>query len=78
MECGRRLQRFLRRRKREADEEKKRSYITKYIDPIGEALQDILGLSDEARDETVGDLKLILERSRDAKGKKPSKKRTKA
>lgn len=64
MECGRRLQRFLRRKKREADEAKKRSYITKYLDPIGEALQDILGLSDQERDDTIEELKGILERSR--------------
>lgn len=65
MECGRRLQRFLRRKRREADEEKKRSYITKYLDPIGEALQDLLGLDDAERDATIEDLKIILERSRE-------------
>ena len=67
MEAGRRLQRFLRRRRRDADEEKKKSYITKYLDPIGEALQEILGLSAAQRDETLESLKIVLEKSR-AKG----------
>ena len=44
-ECGRRLGIFLRRRRREADAEKKRSYIEKYIPHIGIALQEILELS---------------------------------
>jgi DNA topoisomerase-6 subunit B len=64
MEAGRRLQRFLRRRKRDAEELKKRDYITKYLDPIGEALRDILGLSKAQTDETLESLKIVLERSR--------------
>jgi DNA topoisomerase VI subunit B len=67
MECGRRLQRFLRKKRREHDEAKKLSYITKYLDPIGEALQQLLSLTDEERDLTLDDLKVILERSRDTK-----------
>ncbi|HXV75630.1 MAG TPA: DNA topoisomerase VI subunit B, partial [Candidatus Polarisedimenticolaceae bacterium] len=64
MEAGRRLGVFVRRRRRESDEHKKRTYIEKYIPHIGDALQEILGLSDERRDKTVENLKLILERSR--------------
>ena len=64
MEAGRRVGIFIRRRKREADEEKKRAYISKYIPTIGEALQEILGFSDRKRDKTVERLKTILERSR--------------
>jgi DNA topoisomerase-6 subunit B len=64
MEAGRRVGSFVRRRKREADEFKKRSYIEKYIPHIGDALQEILGLSDRKRDKTVSNLKTILERSR--------------
>ncbi|MDP2341106.1 MAG: DNA topoisomerase VI subunit B [Deltaproteobacteria bacterium] len=64
MEAGRRLQRFLRRRRREVDELKKRDYMTKYLDTIGEALQDILGLSTAERDKTTESLKLVLEKSR--------------
>jgi DNA topoisomerase VI subunit B len=64
MEAGRRLGSFVRHRRRAADEEKKRSYIEKYIPHIGDALKQILGLSDEKRNRTVLDLKTILERSR--------------
>ncbi len=64
MEAGRRLQRFLRRRRRETDEIKKRDYMTKYLDTIGEALQEILGLSGPERDKTTESLKLVLEKSR--------------
>jgi DNA topoisomerase-6 subunit B len=64
MEAGRRLGAFVRHRRRVADEEKKRSYIEKYIPHIGDALQQILGLSDAKRNRTVEDLKSILEHSR--------------
>jgi DNA topoisomerase VI subunit B len=64
MEAGRRLQRFLRRKKRDLDEQKKRDYITKYLDPIGEALRDILGLSKQDTQETLDSLKIVLEKSR--------------
>ena len=64
MEAGRRLGVFVRHRRRVADEEKKRSYIEKYIPHIGDALQAILGLTDAKRNRTVEDLKVILERSR--------------
>ena len=64
MEVGRALGRYVRRRQRIAAEQKKRSYITKYIPEIGIALQEILGLSDRQRDEAVEELKGILERSR--------------
>jgi DNA topoisomerase-6 subunit B len=64
MEAGRRLQRFLRRRRREVDEQKKRDYITKYLDTIGEALQEILGLSSAERARTTENLQVVLEKSR--------------
>jgi len=64
MEAGRRLGVFVRRRKREADEYKKRSYIEKYIPHIGDALQEILGQTQRKRDGNVERLKTILERSR--------------
>ena len=63
-EAGRRLGVFVRKRRREADELKKRSYIEKYIPTIGEALQEILGFSDRKRDKTVKNLQTILQRSR--------------
>jgi DNA topoisomerase VI subunit B len=63
-ECGRHLGRYIRRKRREADELKKRQYIEKYIPQIGLALQEILGLKEKERDRTVENLKGILERSR--------------
>jgi DNA topoisomerase-6 subunit B len=64
MEAGRRLGIFVRRRRRVADEAKKRAHIEKYIPAIGKALQEILDLTDGHRDRTVANLKDILERSR--------------
>lgn len=64
MEVGRRLGAFVRHRRRVADEEKKRSYIEKYIPHIGDALQKILGYGDARRDRTVASLQSILEKSR--------------
>ena len=64
MEAGRQMGIFLRRRRREADELKKRAYIEKYIPTIGVALQEILEFSDSKRDQTVAKLKKILEQSR--------------
>ncbi len=64
MECGRKLGTFLNRRRREADELKKRSYIDTYIPQIGIALQEILELNDKKRDEAVASLRVVLEKSR--------------
>lgn len=63
-ECGRRLSRHIRRRRRAADELKKANYIQKYIPHIGEALQQILGLSNPQKETTIEKLTGILERSR--------------
>ena len=63
-ECGRKMQRYLRRRKRVADELKKRQYIDKYIPHIGEALRDILTLNEKQTDKVVAELRDTLERSR--------------
>jgi len=63
-ECGRRVALHIGRRRRAAEEHKKRSYIQKYIPQIGIALQEILGLSDRSRDKTVKTLTDVLERSR--------------
>lgn len=67
MECGRRLQRFLLRKRRELDEAKKRGYIEKYLEPIGEALQSLLSISDKDRLNAVSQLQRILEKSRPTK-----------
>ncbi|MEE9279190.1 MAG: DNA topoisomerase VI subunit B [Myxococcota bacterium] len=63
-DCGRRLSTHIRRRRREADEQKKRSYIEKYIPHVALALQEILELSDKQREQTEARLTEVLERSR--------------
>jgi DNA topoisomerase-6 subunit B len=65
-ECGRRVAMYIRRRRRDADEAKKRAYIEKYIPQVAIGLQQILGLSDPQRDRVVVDLNDVLERSRKA------------
>jgi DNA topoisomerase-6 subunit B len=73
MEGGRRLQRFLNKRKRQTDEAKKRSYIEKYLDPIQEALSEILGEKKAEPKKLAEDLRYILEKSRAHKTVKMAK-----
>lgn len=73
MEAGRRLQRFLNKRKRQSDEAKKRSYIEKYLDPIQEALSEILGAKQAEPKKLGEDLRFILEKSRAHKTVKMAK-----
>ncbi len=63
-ECGRKLVTHIRAHRRAADEEKKKSYIERYIPHIGIALREILELSEKAESDLVATLKLVLERSR--------------
>jgi DNA topoisomerase-6 subunit B len=63
-ECGRKLAMHVRAHRRAAEEEKKKSYIEKYIPHIGIALREILGLSEKAERDLVVTLKGVLERSR--------------
>lgn len=63
-ECGRKLGRFVSRRRKEAEAERKRSYIERYIPYIGEALQEILSINQTKRTRLEGKLKDLLERSR--------------
>lgn len=63
-ECGRKLATHIRAHRRAVDEEKKKSYIEKYIPHIGIALREILGLSAKAETDLVVTLKDVLERSR--------------
>jgi DNA topoisomerase-6 subunit B len=63
-DCGRRLSAHVRRRRREADEAKKRAYIEKYIPQVAIGLRQILALSDKQTDEIVARLTDVLERSR--------------
>ena len=63
-ECGRKVQHFISRRRREADEAKKRAYIDLYIPQVAIGLQQILGFDDAERTRVVERLKDVLERSR--------------
>jgi DNA topoisomerase VI subunit B len=63
-ECGRRVASHIRKRRREADEAKKRAYIEKYIPQVAIGLQQILGFPDPERDRVVENLTEVLERSR--------------
>jgi len=63
-EAGRGLGRHIRRVKRVRDAEKKRSYIEKYLPHLAIALQEILDLSDEEREDAFAKLVVILNRSR--------------
>ncbi|MEM7515976.1 MAG: DNA topoisomerase VI subunit B, partial [Planctomycetota bacterium] len=63
-ECGRKLGTYIRKGKRLKAEFDKRNYIEKYIPHIGIALQEILDLTDPARDATVDELEDVLHKSR--------------
>jgi DNA topoisomerase-6 subunit B len=63
-ECGRQVGLWIRKRRREADEAKKRAYIEKYIPQVAVGLQQILGFDDGERSRVVASLTDVLERSR--------------
>jgi DNA topoisomerase-6 subunit B len=63
-DCGRRLAIHIRAHRREAEEQKKKSYIERYIPHIGIALREILGLPQKTEEELVTTLRDVLERSR--------------
>ncbi|ARN56620.1 DNA topoisomerase VI subunit B [Sedimentisphaera salicampi] len=63
-ECGRKLGVYLRRQKKIKQELAKRSYIKTYLPHIGDALKDILELSDPETEDVVAKLADTLERSR--------------
>jgi len=63
-ECGRKVASHIRRRRREADEAKKRNYIEKYIPHVAIGLQELLGFSDHDREQTIATLTDVLERTR--------------
>jgi DNA topoisomerase-6 subunit B len=63
-ECGRLVAMFIRKRRREADEAKKRSYIDKYLPQVAIGLQEILGFDDKERSRVVGNLTHLLEKTR--------------
>jgi DNA topoisomerase VI subunit B len=63
-ECGRKLGAHIRKLKRFSSENKKRTYIEKYIPIIGEALQEILKLSEKQEKELIETLGHTLEKDR--------------
>jgi DNA topoisomerase-6 subunit B len=63
-DCGRRLAVHIRAHRREVEEEKKKSYIERYIPHIGIALREILGRPEKAERQLVATLREVLERSR--------------
>jgi len=64
-ECGRRLAAHVRRQAQRRQEIERRAYVERYLPYIGEALQDILGLSDKDRDGAVHRLDDTLRRTRE-------------
>ncbi len=63
-ECGRHMQKYLRKAQRVQDEAKKKAYIENYIPHIGQALRDILDLTEKKTNQVVRQLRDTLERSR--------------
>ena len=63
-ECGRKLAMYVNKKRRIGDEEKKRSYIEKYIPHVADALKGIISLNDIQKKEIEDKLCDILEHSR--------------
>jgi DNA topoisomerase-6 subunit B len=63
-ECGRKVAAHISRRRREAEELKKRGYIEKYIPHVAIALQEILGFDDREKERTIETLTHVLEHTR--------------
>lgn len=63
-ECGRKLAKFVRRQRKAAESERKKSFIQKYIPHIAIALREMLELSDRQETTMVKQLTDVLERSR--------------
>ena len=66
-EVGRHMGVFVKRRRREADERKKRDYIETYMPTIAEALKEILKLKDKQTKVVVSRLRDVLEKTRKVK-----------
>ena len=62
-ECGRRLSTYLRRRHRQAEIERKHSYMLMYIPHLAQGLKEILDLGDRQTSAVVKNLNKILERT---------------
>jgi DNA topoisomerase-6 subunit B len=62
--CGRKMSHHISRRRKEAEAERKRSYIEKYIPHIAIGLREILGLSERQETTAVDKLTTMLQHSR--------------
>lgn len=62
-DVGRRLGAHISKRKREAEAERKRSYIEKYIPHIGAALQEIIGFTEKEEDKICDKLETMLRKA---------------
>ncbi|MFH1379203.1 MAG: DNA topoisomerase VI subunit B [bacterium] len=63
-DCGRKLSAFIKRGRREADANAKRSYIESYIPHVGIALREILNLTEKDEKQVVSILTSTLEKKR--------------
>ncbi|HIJ54013.1 MAG TPA: DNA topoisomerase VI subunit B [Planctomycetes bacterium] len=63
-DCGRKLAKFVRRRRKAVESERKKAFIQKYIPHIAIALREMLELSDRQEKTMVRQLTDVLERSR--------------
>jgi DNA topoisomerase-6 subunit B len=63
-ECGRRLSIYLKKRKRTAEAERKRKYITQYIPHLALGLKEVLELSDRQETKVVNNLTSMLEKTK--------------
>lgn len=63
-ECGRRLSVFLSRRRREAEQERKRNYIEMYLPHLALGLRQILEFDERRESDLTGRLRRMLERTR--------------
>ncbi len=68
-ECGRKIAVYLRRKKKAAESERKKSYIVKYIPHMGESLKELLGLTDVQSKEIQDILRKQLESPGEEDGK---------
>ena len=62
--CGRKMSHHISRRRKEAEAERKRSYIEKYIPHIGIGLREVLGFGDREEHQIVAQLTEMLQKSR--------------
>lgn len=63
-ECGRKLASYVNKKRRIGQEEKKRSYIERYIPHVADALKEIIGLKEVDKKKIEDDLCKILEHTR--------------